>query len=34
MLWVCIGMVFLAIAFLVDYRTLMYSAWRSTALSS
>lgn len=27
MLWVCIGMVFLAIAFLVDYRTLMYSAW-------
>ena len=27
MLWICIGMVFLAIAFLVDYRTLMYSAW-------
>jgi rod shape determining protein RodA len=27
LLWICIGMLFLAIAFLVDYRTLMYSAW-------
>ena len=26
-LWICIGTVFLAIAFIVDYRTLMYSAW-------
>jgi len=26
-LWICIGMVFLAVAFFVDYRTLMYSAW-------
>ena len=27
LLWICIGMLFLVIAFLVDYRTLMYSAW-------
>ena len=27
LLWICIGTLFLAIAFLVDYRTLMYSAW-------
>jgi len=26
-LWIFIGTVFLAIAFIVDYRTLMYSAW-------
>lgn len=26
-LWICIGMVFLAVAFFVDYRRLMYSAW-------
>ena len=32
MLWICIGMVFLAIAFFVDYRTLMYSAWPFYAL--
>jgi cell division protein FtsW (lipid II flippase) len=27
MVGICIGIVFLAIAFIVDYRTLMYSAW-------
>ncbi len=27
LLWISIGTLFLAIAFLVDYRTLMYSAW-------
>lgn len=27
LLWICIGTVFLVVAFAVDYRSLMYSAW-------
>jgi rod shape determining protein RodA len=32
LLWICIGMLLLTTAFLVDYRTLMYSAWPFYAL--